>query len=88
MTRVTFGIASPAFLATNSILCLAKESDLELLFAEKAMKESFYVDDGLSSLHHQLQDLVNRGFKLYKWDVNSPKVFNSISPETMQNRNS
>ncbi|KAL9956124.1 hypothetical protein ACROYT_G037554 [Oculina patagonica] len=33
-------------------------------------------------LHHQLQDLFNRGgFKLHKWDSNSPKELNSISPE-------
>lgn len=90
MTRVTFGIVSAAFLATNS-LCLAKENESELPLAAKAVKESFYVGDGLSSvetkqevisLHHQLQDLFNRGgFKLHKWDSNSPKVLNSISPE-------
>ena len=91
MARVTFGIASAAFLATNSLLCLAKENESELPLAAKAVKESFYADDGLPSvetkqetisLHHQLQDLFNRGgFKLHKWDSNSPEVLNSISPE-------
>ena len=91
MTRVTFGIASAAFLATNSVMCLAKENESELPLAAKAVKESFYVDDGLPSvetkqeailLHHQLQDLFNRGgFKLHKWDSNSSEVLNSISPE-------
>ena len=76
MTRVTFGIASAAFLATNLLLCLAKENESELPLAAKATKESFYVDDGLPSveakheaisLHHQLQDLFNKGgFKLHK----------------------
>ena len=61
------------------------------------MKESFYVDDGLPSvetkqeaisLHHQLQDLFNRGgFKLHKWDSNSPEVLNSISPEIRSTKN-
>ena len=68
MTRVTFGIASAAFLAANALLCLAKENESELPLAAKAVKESFYVDDGLPfvetkqaaiSLHHQLQDLFN-----------------------------
>ncbi|XP_078357312.1 uncharacterized protein LOC144642205 [Oculina patagonica] len=91
MTRVTFGIASAPFLATNSVLHLAKQNESELPLAAKAVTESFYVDDGLPSvetkqeailLHHQLQDLFNRGgFKLHKWDSNSPEVLNSISPE-------
>ena len=91
MTTVTFGIASAAFLATNSLLRLAKENESELPLAAKAVKESFYVDVGLPSvetkqeailLYHQLQDLFNRGgFKLHKWDSNSPKVLNSISLE-------
>lgn len=97
MTRVTFGIASAAFLATNSLLCLAKENESELPLAAKAVKESFHVDDGLPSvetkqeaisLHHQLQDLFNRGgFKLHKWDSNSPEVLNSISPEIRSTKN-
>lgn len=55
------------------------------------MKESFYVDDAIPSvetkqesisLHHQLQDLFNRGgFKLHKWDSNS------ISPEIRSTKN-
>ena len=97
MTRVTFGIASAAFLATNSLLCLAKENESELPLAANAVKESFYVDDGLPSvetkqeaisLHHQLRDLFNRGgFKLHKWDSNSPEVLNSISPESRSTKN-
>ena len=72
-------------------MCLAKENESKLPFAAKAVKESFYVDDGLPSvetkqkailLHHQLQDLFNRaGFNLHKWDSNSSEVLNSISPE-------
>ena len=47
MTRVTFGIASAAFLATNSVSHLAKENEARCPLAAKAAKESFYVDDGL-----------------------------------------
>ena len=97
MTRVTFGIASAAFLATNSLQCLAKENESELPLPAKAVKESFYIDAGIPSvetkheaisLHHQLQLLFNRGgFKLHKWDSNSPEVLNSISPEIRSRKN-
>ena len=53
MTRVTFGIASAAFLATNSVLRLAEENELELPLAAKTVKESFYVDDGLPSVENR-----------------------------------
>ena len=91
MTRVTFGIASAAFLATNSVLRVAEENESEFPLAAKAVKESFYVDDGLPSvktkqeailLYHQLQELFARGeFKLHKWNSNSPEVLNSIPQE-------
>ena len=91
MTRVTFGITSAAFLATNSVRHVAEENESELPLAAKVVKESFYVDDGLPSvetkqqaieLHHELNELFNRGgFKLHKWDSNSHEVLNSVSPE-------
>ena len=81
---------------SNSPLCLAKENESELPLAAKAVKES-YVNAGIPkvetkqeviSLHHQLQDFFNRGgFKLYKWDSNSPEVLNSISPEIRSTNN-
>ena len=91
MTRVTFGIPSAAFLATNSLHHLAEENESELQLDAKVAKESFYIDDGLPSvetkqeaikLNHQLNNLFNRGgFKLHKSDSNSQEVLNSISPE-------
>ena len=91
MTRVTFGIASAAFLATNSVSRLAKENEARWPLAAKAVKESFYVDDGLPSvqtkqeailLQRQLQDLFAAGgFKLHKWDTNSTEVLNCIPQE-------
>ena len=84
MTRVTFGIASAAFLATNSLRHLAEENETELPLAAKVVKESICVDDGLPlvetkqeaiKLHHALNDLFNRGgFKLHKWDSNLQEV--------------
>ena len=58
MTRVTFGIPSAAFLATNSLHHLAEENESELPLAGKAVKESFYVDDGLPSVETK-QEAIN-----------------------------
>ena len=91
MTGVTFGIASAAFLATNSVSRLAEDKEAKFPLATKAVRESFYVDDGLPSvqtqqeailLQRQLQDLfATAGFKLHKWDSNSSEVLNSIPHE-------
>jgi len=43
MTRVTFGIASAPFLATNSVLHLAEQNESELPLGAKAVKESMMV---------------------------------------------
>ena len=58
MTRVTFGIAGAAFLATNSLRHLAEENESELPLAAKVVKESFYVDDGLPSVETK-QEAIN-----------------------------
>eukprot|EP00794_Sanderia_malayensis_P010236 gene10236-11286_t len=91
MNRVTFGIASSAFLATNTMQHLANLHEQELPLASTAVRESFYVDDGLFSvatkdkaveLHHQLQTLFNNGgFKLHKWNSNSKEVLASFSSD-------
>ena len=91
MTRVTFGIASAAFLATNSVFRLAEDNEAKFPLAAKVVRESFYVDDGLPSLQtkqeaillqRQLHDLfATGGFKLHKWDSNSTEVLNSIPQE-------
>jgi hypothetical protein len=91
MTQVTFGIASAAFLATNSVFCLAEDNEAKLPLAAKVVRESFYVDDGLPSvqtkqeailLQRQLQDLfATGGFKLHKRDSNSTEVWNSFPQE-------
>jgi hypothetical protein len=91
MTRVTFGIASAAFLATNSVFRLAEDNEAKFPLAAKVVRESLYVDDGLPSvqtkqlqllLQRQLQDLfATGGFKLHKWDSNYTEVLNSIPQE-------
>ncbi len=78
-------------MATKSILQLAEENQTSFPQAAKAVKEAFYVDDGLPSvktqeeairLYQQLQQLFQKGaFKLHKWDSNSPEVLNAIPEE-------
>ena len=78
-------------MATKSVLQLAEEHQRTLPQAAKAVKESFYVDDGLPSvktkeeginLYQQLQQLFQNGaFKLHKWDSNSRHVLNAIPKE-------
>ena len=57
MTRVTFGIASAAFLATKSVLHEAGENKLELPLSAKTVKESFYVYDCLPSVETKQEAL-------------------------------
>ena len=62
----------------------------------KAVKESFYVDDGLIgvdsvkaaiSLQWQLQQLFARGrFTLYKWNCSNPDVLERIPKELKESR--
>ena len=81
MTRVTFGITSAPFLATKSVLQLAEEHQRTLPQAAKAVKESFYVDDGLPSVETLQQLFHNGAFTLHKWDSNSRDVLNAIPEE-------
>ncbi|KAK3738818.1 hypothetical protein QZH41_000397 [Actinostola sp. cb2023] len=91
MTRVTFGIASSAFLATNTLKYLSDQHQSDFPLANKAVKESFYVGDGLFSvptkeeaitLQRELQELFSKGeFKLHKWNSNSPEVLECIPPD-------
>ena len=92
MTRVTFGIASAAFLATNSVLHVAEENKLELPLSAKTVKESFHVHDCLPSVETKQEALTlflrfqlfnTGGFKLpssqlYPSEIRSTKTL-SIS---------
>ena len=51
-------ITSAPFLATKSILQLAEENQAALPQAAKAVKESFYVDDGLPSVKTKEEAIV------------------------------
>ena len=84
MTRVTFGVLASSYVANMCVkqnaLNLAHEYPLDA----KAVKESFYVDDGLTGaddtqttiqLQKELSELFARGvFQLHKWNSNNPNV--------------
>ena len=77
MTRVTFGVASSSFAANMAIKQNALEGEQEYPLAAAAVRDSFYVDDGLTGadshqeaveLQKQLQELFAKaGFLLRKW---------------------
>lgn len=91
MTRVTFGVSASSFAANMSLLQNAEEHSLEFPLAVNAVRQSFYVDDGLTgsdsvdeaiALHRELQELFSRGkFLLRKWNSNSQEVLEDIPPD-------
>ena len=72
-----------------------KQNSVELAsqypLAAKAVKEDFYVDDGLTgadsveeaiALQHQLQEMFQKGgFLLRKWSSSCPQVIENLPPE-------
>ena len=77
MTRVTFGVSAPSFVANMCVKQNALDFALAYPLAAKAVEDSFYVDDGLAGadcckeatqLYQQLQCLFEKGgFLLRKW---------------------
>ena len=91
MTRVTFGVSASSFAANMAVKQNALDFAMEYPLASKAVKENFYVDDGLTGadtveeavdLQKQLQDLFSRAeLLLHKWNSSEPEVLQHISPE-------
>jgi hypothetical protein len=91
MTRVTFGVASSAFIANMAVKQNAIEFAHKYPLASKVVEESFYVDDCLAGadseeegirLQAQLQNLfAEADFLLRKWNSSNPAVLQAISPE-------
>ena len=91
MTRVTFGVSASSFAANMSIRHNAIQLALKYPQVVHVVKNSFYVDDGLTSadtiaeanaLQQQLQAAFAKGgFHLRKWNSSDPKVLNQIPPE-------
>ena len=70
MTRITFGVSASSFIANMCVKKNASDYALEFPLASQAVKESFYVDDGLTGadtiematqLQQQLQKLFDKG---------------------------
>lgn len=90
MTRVTFGVSASSHAANMAI----KQNSLELAeeypLAARAVKENFYVDDGLSGgstveevieLQRQLHESFERGgFKLHKWNSSDSTIMKKLNP--------
>ncbi len=91
MTRVSFGVSASSFAANMPIKQNALELAEQYPLAAEAVKEGFYVDDGLTGattveeaveLQKQLQELFSkRGFQLRKWDSSNPSVTEHLPPE-------
>lgn len=91
MTRLTFGVSSSSFIANMCIKQNALNHVHEFPLAAKSVKESFYVDDGLTGaddlqtaveLQKQLERLfLCAGFQLHKWNTSDPAVLEHVKPE-------
>ena len=100
MTRVTLSVSASSFVANMRVkqnaLNLAHEYPLatryEYPLATRSVKESFYVDDGLTGaddvqtvikLQKQLNDLsAHGGFQLHNWNSNNLEVLQRLSPDS------
>ncbi len=88
MTRATFGVAASCFAAVKQN---AIEHEVQFPLAARVIKQSFYVDDGLTGAddvelairtREELQQLFQKGcFTLRKWNSSSPAVLKTIPAE-------
>ena len=94
MKRLTFGVRSSPYLATQVIRHLAEQHSSSHPQASKAILHHFYVDDYLAGaetveeaahLREQLCDLLKlAGMTLRKWRSSSDDFRSSIPPEIME----
>ncbi|XP_055690674.1 uncharacterized protein LOC129795249 [Lutzomyia longipalpis] len=94
ITSVCFGVASSAHHATRALKQLADTYEKEFPLAARAIREHFYVDDGLitaDSLQEALETqkqllelFASAGFHLSKWTSNNPDLLINIPPEDRQ----
>ncbi len=93
MTRLTFGVRTSPFIATQVLRQLADNHESSYPVAAKNIRENFYVDDLLSgadtvdevnNIHQQLTTLLqSAGMTLRKWRSNSNEV-KSLIPLDLQ----
>ena len=95
MARLTFGVTSSPFLATQVLRQVATDHQSEYPAASTVVLEDFYVDDCLTGaesedeaiqLRAELNTLLNcAGMILRKWRSSSERVLNSI-PEILREK--
>lgn len=93
MTRLTFGVSSSPYLATQVLRQLAQDHQSQHSEAANIVKNSFYVDDVLTGsnsvsqarqLREQLNSLLSKAcMPLCKWRSNSQSLLDSI-PDTLR----
>lgn len=96
MTRATFGVSASCFAANMAVKHNAVQLAHKYPQAAEAVRDSFYVDDGLMgadsidsaiALQRQLQDLFTHGgFLLRKWNSSEPTVLHAILPELRESQ--
>ncbi|XP_062541079.1 uncharacterized protein LOC134209115 [Armigeres subalbatus] len=95
LTTVTYGCASAPYLATRTLLQLAKDEATDLPLASKVIEDNSYIDDFLTGgriqneqevieIYKQLTELLRRGgFGVHKFCSNSKAVRDTI-PHDLQ----
>ena len=89
LSTVTYGQTCSTFLSVACLITLAEQNEIDFPLAAKALKENFYVDDGVMGadnitdalkLFKELNQVLSFGcFKLRKWSSNSQEFLNEIS---------
>lgn len=84
LSTITYGTVSAPFLATRTLIQLAKDEGHNFPLAAPIVKDDFYVDDVLSGaktlpecieIQHQLTSLLKRaGMRLHKWCGSHPQL--------------
>ena len=97
MNRLTFGVRSSPYIATQVIRHLAQTYSSTHPDASQAILRSFYIDDYLSGantleeavhIRTQLCDLLSKaGMTLRKWRSNSEQFRGTIPPEIVETEN-
>ena len=93
MTRLTFGVTTSPFLATQVLRQLAHDHREEFPLAARIIESSFYVDDCFTGaetiqqakqIRKELNGLLRKGcMTLRKWRSNSPQLLETI-PEDLR----
>ncbi|XP_065082000.1 uncharacterized protein LOC135704456 [Ochlerotatus camptorhynchus] len=94
LTTVTYGCSSAPYLATRTLMQLAKDEASELPLAARVIEDNSYIDDFLTGANteqevieicKQLTELLRRGgFGVHKFCSNSEVVRNSIPVELQE----